>query len=97
MSQGDVLIVRKLVKEMAGVSALVASAAVVGAAHVGPLPDPEARPSLPLAAGIEADRDDRRFAGASQANQEQAGPDRGCTSHSIPGAAALIAAFNIVE
>src|SRR5262249_27558972 len=56
--EGDVEVVGLLVKEVAGVGALVAAGAVVGAAHVGPRPDPLVRPAVPLAVGVEAHRGD---------------------------------------
>ena len=59
--QRDIEIVGRLIKEMTGVGPLVAAGAVVGAAHVGPDADPLIRPTLPLAIGVETDRNDRRF------------------------------------
>jgi hypothetical protein len=69
----DVEIIAELIQVMRGVRRLVASAAVVGAAHVGPGADPLVRPSLPLEVGIRSDRDDGRLRGRQQAGRKEAG------------------------
>src|SRR5437868_1983155 len=52
---------RKLIQEVAGVGRLVASTAIVGAAHGGQLSDAQIRPALPLPVGIQPYRDRRRL------------------------------------
>ena len=67
----DVEIVAKLVEVMRGVRALVASAAVVGASHVGAGADPLVRPMVPPQVRVRPDRDDRRLRGRDQAGRKE--------------------------
>jgi hypothetical protein len=69
--EGDVEVVGLLVEEVAGVGALVAAGAVVGAAHVRPRPNALVGPALPLAVGVEADGDDRRLVGHGSCGQSE--------------------------
>ena len=74
--QRDILVLGKLIKKMAGVSAFVTAAPIVGAAHVSARADAQVRPAVPLAAGIQADRDDRGFlrcGNDSKGDQQQQG------------------------
>src|SRR5262249_7678497 len=57
----DVLVVGKLVEEVAGVGAFVPAGAVVGAVHVRAGANPLKRPLVPLAIRIEADGNRRRL------------------------------------
>ena len=59
----DVGILRGLKEKVAGVGAEIAAAAVVGAPHIGPLPDALAGPMIPHAVGIQSDRQDGRVVG----------------------------------
>ena len=57
--EADVEVVSDLIKEMAGISALVSTAPVIGAAHVGARADALVRPAFPEAIGIKTHRNDR--------------------------------------
>src|SRR5580765_7612951 len=59
--QRHVFVFRKLIEEMAGIGAFVATAAVISAAHVGAHADALIRPALPLAISVKADGNDWRF------------------------------------
>src|SRR4051812_19511985 len=61
--EGDVIVVGKLVKVMAGVSAAIAAGAVVSAPHVSADADTLLRPFFPLQVSIGADGDGGRFGG----------------------------------
>src|SRR5579859_5606606 len=59
--QSDIVIVRELVKKMAGIRSLVPAPAVVGAPHVRAFTDPLIRPSFPLPISVQTDRYNGRF------------------------------------
>ena len=58
----------KLIEEVAGISAFVAAASIVSAAHVSARTDALDRPTFPLAVSVEADGDDGRFGAEPDAN-----------------------------
>ena len=66
----DIEIVGGLIKEMAGVSAFVAAATVVSAPHVGADANALLWPKVPLAIGVEADRNSGDVAGERGSDRE---------------------------
>jgi hypothetical protein len=61
--EGNVLVFRQLVEEMAGISAFISPTPVVGATHVRACADALLRPSLPKPIGITTDGNDWRCVG----------------------------------
>ena len=55
----NVKIIRQLIEEMAGISALVSAAPIISAAHISPHSDALTRPAVPLSVRIEAHWNDR--------------------------------------
>src|SRR5436305_8909367 len=51
-----IVVVRKLIEEVARVRGFVASAPVIRAAHICPEADPLVWPAVPLPVGVESDR-----------------------------------------
>src|SRR4051794_12493134 len=57
----DIVIVRELIQEMAGISAFIATSPIVCAPHIGTSANALVRPFIPLTVSIEADGNHRRL------------------------------------
>ena len=69
--EANVEVIGLLVKKVAGIGALVAAGAVIGAAQIRPRADPLVRPALPLAVGVQPDRKLRRLFGSNTDRQRE--------------------------